>query len=58
MVTFVNPDKVKRSRQPGRCFLKAGFEYVGKTQGGLVAMQLQPANMPKPVSASAQQDLF
>jgi hypothetical protein len=25
MITFVNPAKVRRKRDPGRCFLKAGF---------------------------------
>lgn len=58
MITFVNPDKIRRTRQPGRCFLKAGFRHVGATQGGLVALQLLPAQMPAAVSARSQQDLF
>lgn len=58
MVTFVNPEKIKPTRQPGRCFLKAGFRRVGATQGGLVALQLLPADMPAARSAETQQDLF
>ncbi len=34
MVTFVNADKVRRKRDPGRCYLRAGFKRVGETQGG------------------------
>lgn len=48
MVTFVNRDKVRRKRDPGRCFRRAGFEPVGETAGGLVALQLLPAAMPVP----------
>jgi hypothetical protein len=28
LYTYVNPRKIKRSRQPGRCFLKAGWRYM------------------------------
>lgn len=46
MITFVNADKVRRKRDPGRCFLRAGFARVGETAGGLVALQLLPRDMP------------
>jgi hypothetical protein len=46
MVTFVDADKVRRKRDPGRCFRRAGFQPVGYTAGGLVALQLLPAAMP------------
>jgi hypothetical protein len=46
MVTFVNADKVRRKRDPGRCFLRAGFHRVGMTAGGLIALQLLPDEMP------------
>jgi len=46
MVTFVNPKKVRRKRDPGRCFLKAGFKKVGMTKGGLIALQLLKEEMP------------
>jgi hypothetical protein len=48
MVTFVDPDKVRRKRDPGRCYRKAGFSHVGFTEGGLWAYQLLPAEMPEP----------
>ena len=46
MVTFVNADKVRHKRDPGRCFLRAGFRRCGETKGGLLAMQILPSNMP------------
>jgi hypothetical protein len=48
MVTFVNADKVRHKRDPGRCYLRAGFERDGHTQGGLVALRLLPERMPDP----------
>ena len=50
IVTFIDADKVRRKRDPGYCYLKAGFERVGETKGGLVAMQMLPAAMPEPYS--------
>lgn len=49
-VTFVDADKVRPKRDPGRCFRKAGFCPVGYTQGGLMALQLVPAHMPSPIA--------
>jgi hypothetical protein len=51
MVTFVNTDKVRRKRDWGRCYRKAGFVDCGKTAGGLIALQLLPVNMPAPAMA-------
>jgi hypothetical protein len=51
MVTFVNADKVRRKRDPGRCYLRAGFHQVGYTEGGLVAFQMRPDEMPYPEPA-------
>jgi hypothetical protein len=48
MVTFVDAEKVRRKRDPGRCFLRAGFVRVGMTAGGLLALQLLPGAMPAP----------
>lgn len=31
--TYVNPRKVQHKRQPGRCFLKAGWRYVRDSNG-------------------------
>jgi hypothetical protein len=48
LVTFVDRDKVQRKRDPGRCYLRAGFEYDGETEGGLVAVRMRPERMPEP----------
>jgi hypothetical protein len=49
MVTFVNAAKVRRKRDPGRCYLRAGWHVIGKTAGGLVALRLLPSEMPAAV---------
>jgi hypothetical protein len=46
MVTFVDTSKVRRKRDPGRCYRRAGFIPAGFTEGGLVALQLMPDAMP------------
>lgn len=51
MVTFVDRDEVNPKRDPGRCYLKAGFKVVGETASGLVALQLAPADMPMALGA-------
>ena len=58
MVTFVDRDKTKPKRDPGYCYLKAGFHVSGtqpccshlpsETAGGLVALHMNPADMPLP----------
>jgi len=48
MVTFVNTKHTRKKRDPGRCYLRAGFKNCGITKGGLVALQLLPKDMPKP----------
>lgn len=49
MVTFVDANKVRRKRDPGRCYRRAGFTLVGTTQeAGLLAWQLPPESMPGP----------
>lgn len=59
MVTFVDSGKVRRKRDPGRCYLRAGFERVGETKGGLVALQLLPESMPEPLApGGVTNDLF
>lgn len=47
MVTFVDADKTRRKRDPGRCYRRAGFKPCGMTKGGLFALQLLPADMPE-----------
>jgi hypothetical protein len=59
MVTFVDADKTRRKRDPGRCYIKAGFRRVGFTKGGLHALQLLSADMPEPAPpVGAQSELI
>lgn len=58
MVTFVNADKVRHKRDPGRCFLKAGFRRAGTTKAGLVALQMLPDTMPPAAFPHSQQEVF
>lgn len=49
MITFVDTAKVKAKRDPGYCYLKAGFVRVGETKvHHLPTFQLLPAAMPPP----------
>ena len=48
IVTFVDQKKVRHKRDPGRCYLRAGFVRDGETKGGLLAFQMLPDVMPKP----------
>ena len=47
-VSFVDADKVRHKRDPGRCYLKAGWKRVGETKSGKVALQLPPEDFPNP----------
>ena len=58
MVTFVDASKTRRKRDPGRCYRKAGFRHVGETKGGLVALQLLPADMPPALSPRGELELI
>lgn len=58
IVTFVDPSRVRRKRDPGRCYLRAGFRRVGVTKGGLITLQLLPYEFPAPQAAiSAQAEI-
>lgn len=51
MITFIDAKKVKPTMVHGQktwgyTYTKAGFRYVGKTKGGLLAFQLLPEDMP------------
>lgn len=48
-VTFVDATKVRRKRDPGRCYRKAGWVPAGYTKGGLVALTLGADAMPDPL---------
>jgi hypothetical protein len=45
IVSFVDEDKVRKKRDPGRCYKRAGFEHVGYTKGGLLVFQMLPAQI-------------
>lgn len=48
-VTFVDAEKVRPKRDPGRCYRRAGWQPAGHTKGGLVALCLQePPQAPRP----------
>ena len=55
MITFISTKHVRKKRDWGRCFRKAGFIHVGETKGGLIALQLLPCDMPEPCHAVGQQ---
>ena len=52
MVTFVDREKTRRKRDPGRCYRKAGWKVIGETKGGLVALGIAPDDMPLPERAT------
>lgn len=47
MVTFIDEGKIRHKRDPGRCYLRAGFKAVGRTKDAdLLVLQLLPEDMP------------
>jgi len=55
-ITFVDASKVRRKRDPGRCFRKAGWHEVGRTkERGHIVLQLPVVEMPDPVWPQEQQ---
>lgn len=46
IVTMVDRRKVRSKRDPGYCYLMAGFQLAGETKGGLLVFQLLPEQMP------------
>ena len=53
MISFIDPRHVRptirRSQKTwGYTYLKAGFQCVGETKGGLLAFQILPRDMPEP----------
>ncbi len=48
MITFVDAGKVRHKRDPGRCFIRAGFTRLKeRTKGGLIVLQMLPPDMPE-----------
>lgn len=62
-ITFIDRTKVRSKKDPGYCYLKAGWEYVGSTPGGhgrqpLTVLGLRPERFPPPcLPLGAQLDL-
>jgi hypothetical protein len=50
IVSFIDPSKTRRKRDPGRCYIKAGWHYLGLTKGGLVAVGLPADEFPAPIA--------
>lgn len=49
MITFVDPAQIAEKDEPGRCFIRAGFERLAeRTASGLIVLHLAPAAMPAP----------
>lgn len=45
IVSFIDAKKIKKKRDPGRCYERAGWRRVGFTAGGLLVMQLRREEM-------------
>jgi len=58
MVTFINRSKTRSKRDPGYCFLMAGFSKCGRTKGGLYALQMLPDKMPSALAPITLQREF
>jgi hypothetical protein len=55
IVTFVDRSKTRPKKDPGYCYLRAGWERCGLTKGGLVALRQAPADMPAALDALDRQ---
>lgn len=58
MVTFIDRSEVRRKRDYGRCYRKAGFTVAGETKGGLLALQLMPDAMPEAQAPYLSQEVL
>jgi hypothetical protein len=47
-ITFIDRSKTRPKKDPGYCYIKAGWKPCGKTKSGLYALQLLPKDMPEP----------
>lgn len=48
LFTFVDAGQVRRKRDPGRCFLRAGWHLEGRSKLGLLIFAARPAASPSP----------
>lgn len=59
MATFIDREKVRRKRDPGRCFLRAGFEVAGETSvHGLLVLRIRPERMPESTPVPSDQGVL
>jgi hypothetical protein len=58
MVTFVDRGEVRSKRDPGRCFLRAGFEDAGDTRGGLRALVLRTERIDRSEAYGTRQAIL
>lgn len=42
LYTYVDPLKTRRKRDPGRCFIRAGWRHSGWSKGGLRILEIIP----------------
>jgi hypothetical protein len=42
LYTYVDPSKVRYKRDPGRCFIRAGYRLCGKTASGKLVFECLP----------------
>lgn len=57
-ITFVDAEKVKGKRDPGYCYLMAGWKLVGKTQSGLLTFQRLPIEAPEAAPPLGEETMF
>lgn len=41
LYTYINTKQVRHKRDPGRCFLRAGWKHAGVTKGGLLILEVE-----------------
>lgn len=57
-ITFIDRSQVRRKRDFGRCYRKAGWSVRGETKGGLLALGLSPEDFPPAAQPIGSQMAF
>lgn len=57
-ITFVDASKVRGKKNPGFCYLCAGWKLVGETASGLLTFQRLPESAPEARSPIEERHLF
>jgi hypothetical protein len=47
IITFIDESKTRPKRDPGYCYLMAGWEVIGRTKGDLLALGQRLESMPE-----------